>query len=316
MPARSTAAPPQQASADAHPLDRLAGRGWAGGLARLAVAAVVLAVVLTVTGSEALDQLLDARHAPAFAAGAVLVGVQRVVRIVKWSRLVKRAGLLPRALGDLLRVQFVGLLANLAIPVSELLKIWAVSRDRSDAPHAVETIAVEVAWLSAIVGLLGLGAGATLALSGATEAGWLWAPGAGLLATSLGTLGGLWFQPKSRKVPTLASTVLLSAVEAVCILGVYAIAMQSLGLGLEPLTLVAVYPLLYLGHLVVLTPSGLGVREALFALVFAQVSDTPAKAATAVGLMVSASQLALTLAAGGVALLVPGASMRERPGAS
>lgn len=312
MPAPSPAAAAASPS-DPHPLDRLAGRGWAGGLVRLAVAAVVLAVVLTVTGSEALDQLLSARHAPAFVAGALLIGAERVVRIVKWSRLVARAGLLPRTLGDLLRVQLVGLLANLAVPVSELLKIWAVSRDRRDAARAVETIAVEVAWLSAVVGLLGLGAGAALALSGGDGAGWLWAPGAGLLAASLGALGGLWLQPKSHKVPTLPSTVLLSAVEAACVLGVYAIAMQALGLGLAPLTLVAVYPLLYLSHLVVLTPSGLGVREALFALVFAQVSDTPAKAAAAVGLMVSASQLALTLVAGGLALLVPGASMRERP---
>ena len=298
----------QTVTAEPHPLDRLTRGGWLKGLLRLGVGAGLLAVVLAVTGREALDEVLEARHAPLLALGAVLLAAQRVARVRKWAWLVEQTELIHRPVRYLLRVQFVGLLLNLVAPLSEVLKMWAVCRDRSDTPRVIETLTVDLAMLSGAAGVVGLVVGAPLSLSGG--AWWLGLPGL-VLAVAAAVVVGATVLRRGAAVRVQASTVVLSLVEALCLLGVYWAAMSALAVPMTVGVLAAVFPLLYMSHLIALTPSGLGLREAVFTLVFAGVSDTPTQTAAAVGLMVSAMQLTMTLVAGGAALAWPGRSLRD-----
>jgi hypothetical protein len=64
-----------------------------------------------------------------------------------------------------------------------------------------------------------------------------------------------------------------------------------------------------------LTPSGLGVREGLFALIFSSVSASPGKTGIAVGVCVSAVYLVVAIVGGGAALVWPGAARGSPPDA-
>ncbi|MEO1266766.1 MAG: lysylphosphatidylglycerol synthase domain-containing protein, partial [Myxococcota bacterium] len=300
----------EQQPEEAHPLDRLTQGGWGRGVLRLGVGGGLLALVLALTGPEALGELWKVQHLPLLLVGALLSATQRVVRVGKWAGLVEQTELLRRPLSYLVRIQFVGLLVNVLVPLSEVLKMWAVCRNRSDTPLVLETLTVDIALLSATVGVMGLGVGAALAWLGAAS-WWVWLPGGVLATAAVAVLATVRW--RSGAVQVTQTAVAMSVVEALCLLGVYGAAMASLGLPMEGLVLVAVYPLLYLSHLVALTPSGLGLREGVFALVFAGMSETPMQTAAAVGLMVSAMHLVMTLVGGALALALPGRSLRERP---
>ena len=295
-----------------HPLDNLTSRGWAGGLLRLAAAAALLALVLAFTDRQTWDLLLQVENLPFFAAGAALTALQRVLRVVKWAAMIQGLPLLQRPVAWLLRVQLIGMLINLVIPVSEALKTWAVSRDRRDVALAAESILLDTALLSVVVGIIGLGAGLLMPIG---ALGWLPWLVLGLTALSVAVSALIRHRPRPtgavlRISPT---TLALSTLEALCILGVFALALNAIGAAASPLFLAAIFPLLYLSHLVMLTPSGIGVREAVFAAVFGALSDTPAEAAVAMGLFISAMQLLVAVAGGGLAVLLPGRRLTPDP---
>lgn len=292
-----------------HPLERFSGGGWLRGLARLGAGLAVLGVVLVWTGGEALEALWRIELLPWLLGGAALAGSQRALRVYKWAGLVESApSLRSRPLGWLLRLQFVGLLANLLLPVSEALKIWAVSQDRRGVPRAVESLTVDTALLTAAAAAVGLPGAALVYGEGAS--GWPLVCALALLVASAALLAALRWRPWARadgeRVRWGLAAVGWSLVEAGALCGVYVLAMGALGLELSWSQSLALLPLLYLGHLVMLTPSGLGVREALYAAVFGGLLETPGETAVAVGLLVSSMQLVVALVGGGVALAWPG----------
>lgn len=64
-------------------------------------------------------------------------------------------------------------------------------------------------------------------------------------------------------------------------------------------------PILFLSDLVMVTPSGLGLREAIFAIVLQTLSGAPPGAAVAVGLLITTMLLLTATIGGAVALAVP-----------
>ncbi|MBI5487251.1 MAG: flippase-like domain-containing protein [Deltaproteobacteria bacterium] len=291
-----------------HPLDRLTAGGWVAGLARLAAGAALLTILVVVVGTDVLAPLLRFENAGLLLGGAVLVFAERFVRILKWHAILQGLPLVPRNWTFLLRLQLVGLLANLAIPSSEPLKVWAVCRTRRDIVLASETLVLDIAALSAAVGLGALIVAAALALAAAAP-GWLPLPGAMLLALSAGVVAAIRWRPRRdpNAVPRLPPRAwALSAAEAGCVYGIHFAAMTAAGVPMGWAWAAAILPLLYLGQLVMLTPSGLGVREALFALIFSGISASPGKTGVAVGVCVSAMYLAVAVAGGAAALAWPG----------
>jgi uncharacterized membrane protein YbhN (UPF0104 family) len=81
--------------------------------------------------------------------------------------------------------------------------------------------------------------------------------------------------------------------------------MRAVGVALPLAQLLALGPILFLADLVMLTPSGLGLREALFAIALGSLSSTPADASVAVALLITTMLLVATAAGGGIALLLP-----------
>jgi uncharacterized membrane protein YbhN (UPF0104 family) len=300
-----------------HPLDRLTAGGWAAGLARLLAGVALLAILVVVAGTEVLAPLLRFENAGPLLVAAVLVFAERVVRVVKWHAILQGLPLMPRSWTFLLRIQLVGLLANLAIPSSEPLKVWAVSRTRRDVVLASETLVLDIAALSAAVGLGALAVAAVLVTFAGTPA-WLPFPGAVLLVLSAAVVAVIRWRRRRDPlaVPRMpARAWALAVAEAGCVYGIHYLAMSAAGVPMGWARAAAILPLLYLGQLVMLTPSGLGVREGLFALIFSSVSASPGKTGIAVGVCVSAVYLVVAIVGGGAALVWPGAARGSPPDA-
>lgn len=295
-----------------HPLDHVTRGSWAQGMLRLVVAVLLLWLLTRMFGERAWERLLRAENLSPILAGAILAIVERVFRIRKWALLLDDFPVRRPGWTYLLRIQFIGLFANLVIPSSELLKVWAVARNRREAVSAAVSILLDIVMSSAVIGLAALVAAVPLA----AERPWLLLPGAGfVLAAVLITWWILRHVGRSSGYPVRlkAMTWLLSGAEALCMIALHAVALDAIGVDLSFLVLVAAYPLLHLMVLVVLTPSNLGLRASVFTLVFAGVSSAPADVAVALGLTVS-SMLVLASALGGLlALLIPQRAGSPKP---
>ena len=139
-----------------NPLERFAGGGWRKGLLRLLLAAALLAVVMWVAGERAWVALKRPGVVQIIIAGSLVHGLQRLARIRKWWHMIAGSALTQHSWVYLLRVQLIGMLANLVLPVSEVLKVWAVSHDKRTALVATESLIVDLAIHSGALGALGL----------------------------------------------------------------------------------------------------------------------------------------------------------------
>jgi hypothetical protein len=298
---------PSPGTEPSDPLLRFTSGGWLKGVARLGAGAVIVGAVLHFSGGEVLDRVLDPALVPALIGGAAVHVAQRYARLRKWAKMIAGAGLAPRPFRYLLRVQFIGMAANQVLPVSEALKIWAVSRNRREAVVATDSIARDTALHSALIGVFGLLG--WLAVGGALPG---WVAGAALLMiavpAALLVVLGRWTRTTEHRIAVGHPTVLgWATLETVAQLVVYAIGARAIGITIPFAELLALAPLLFIADLVMLTPSGLGLREALFAVVFGQLSGDPTDAGVAVGLVISAMVFVASIAGGGLALLLPAA---------
>lgn len=287
------------------PLHRLTSGGWLKGLARLAVGAALVTAVLYWSGEEVLERVLDPALIPAVLGGATVHALQRVARLRKWAAMIEGAGLVPISFRHLVRIQFIGMAANQVLPVSEALKIWAVSRSRADVIVATDSLVRDTALHSAMIGAFGL---VGFSLASSVRSPWVVAAAAAMVLVPLAIIAALGRlrRASARPIATWRPDILAwTAVETVCQLAVYAIGARAIGVAVSTSELLALAPLLYVSDLMMLTPSGLGLREALFGLVFGALSSDPTGAGVAAGLTISAMVLLASLAGGGVALLVP-----------
>jgi uncharacterized membrane protein YbhN (UPF0104 family) len=94
-------------------------------------------------------------------------------------------------------------------------------------------------------------------------------------------------------------------VETACQIVLYGLALHALGVPITVTLILALSPVLFLADLIMITPSGLGMREALFAVVLPLLAGATAETGVAAGLLVSSMLLVATLAGGGLALLLP-----------
>jgi uncharacterized membrane protein YbhN (UPF0104 family) len=97
----------------------------------------------------------------------------------------------------------------------------------------------------------------------------------------------------------------LATIETVCQVSIYAVAFTAIGVPMPLLQLLALAPVLYIVDLLNFTPSGLGLREALFAGVLAVMPNVSSDIGVAAALMISSMLLLATLVGGGLALLIP-----------
>ena len=164
-----------------NPLERLTSGGVGGGLIRFAVGMLLVAGAMHFAGGDSLAHLKDPALLPVIALGAVIHLVQRVARIRKWQAMLERTQVRQRSLKALLRIQFIGMIANLVAPVSEALKIWAVSTNKADAKVATLSIVVDLAMHTCGIGVAGI---AALALFG-------WADPLAWAAAAIMTVGGV-----------------------------------------------------------------------------------------------------------------------------
>ena len=290
----------------ASPLERFTSGGWTQGVLRLALGLGVLAIVVHFAARDAVTLLLDRGVTAALLLGVPVHLLQRALRIEKWRRMIEHSGLVTRRFTFLMRVQLIGMMANLLLPVSEALKIWAVSRDRRDLVPAGASLVLDGMLHAAMVGGLGL-IGAMAAASSSVT---LWTAAAAMALAPLTLIAALqWRGRRRRTIHVLDARVLLwCALETVCQVSLYAIAFRAIGVGAGVSQLLALAPLLFLADLVMVTPSGLGLREALFAVVLQTLSGAPADASVAVALLVTAILLVASAIGGVLALLVPAES--------
>jgi hypothetical protein len=273
------------------------------GALRVALGAALVGGVLWFAGTDSLRHLGDPALFPVIGAGAAIHLVQRGFRLRKWQLMIAPSGLVQRSFRYLVRIQLIGMVANLALPVSDALKVWAVSRDKRDLALGAKSIVMEMSLHSSAVGV----AGAVAALA----AGWweraLWGAIAVMALVPLGVvaLAQRLRRPagvvRAATLPVLA----LNALETGCQLAIYALAFGALDVGVDPLRVLALAPVLYLVDLINFTPSGLGLREALFAGVLAVMPNGDAQTGVAIGLLISTMLLLATLVGGGVALALP-----------
>ncbi len=299
------AAPHALGSPTKNPLTELTSGGWKRGLLRLAVGMALVAGVLHFVGEDSWRLLDDPALFGAVAAGAVVHLAQRLMRVEKWRRMLTPTSVAQRSLPFLLRIQLIGMVANLMLPVSEAVKVWAVSRTRADVRVATTSIVVDMAMHTALVGLLGAGAALLLAWWDIT----VWAAALTMGVAPLGVMVAarhvLARSPSGRLVDARPDVWALAAGETACQIGLYVIAFTSMGASAEPLRIVALAPVLYIVDLLNVTPSGLGLREGLFAVVLGALPDASAELGVATGLLVSSMLLTATLVGGGLALLLP-----------
>ncbi len=287
-----------------NPLDRFTSGGWLAGVLRLGLGAAIVYAVVHFFARDALSLLLTREVTPILLAGAAVHLLQRAARIFKWVRMIAPSGLRDSRPWHLLRIQLIGMLANLLLPVSEAIKVWAVSRDRPDAVVAAESIVVDTALHTAMIGAAGI-AGVSLAGTSSHPAV-LWGAAVALTAIPPVVIVALRRRRRGRAMHVVDGRVLAwCAVETLCQLGVYGLAMHAIGVSLPPAALLSLAPILFLADLVMVTPSGLGLREALFAVVLDALSDAPADASVAVALLVTTMLLVASAAGGGLALLLP-----------
>ena len=288
------------------------GGGWRRGLIRLAVGAVFLACVLWFAPGDALA--LVARPAVWLwvAVGGLVHLIQRAARIAKWRAMLSTGSLKQLGFLPLIKLQFIGMLANLLLPISEALKVWAVSKGRQQAKFATLSIVLDTAMHAFLVGALGtVGCIVT-----ATSDVWLWSAALSTLIVAAVMVAGL------HRWPTAASSYYqLSprawgwcAVETTAQLALYVFALSAVGAEMSIKSTLAAAPMLFVADLVMLTPSGVGARETLFAIVL-QLESGPAAAQVGVasGLVLSAMLLAATIVGGGLALAAPQKPTSQNP---
>lgn len=289
-----------------NPLERFTSGGWGKGLLRLALGLGVLAVVLRFAARDAVTVILDRDVGWTLLLGVPVHLLQRAGRVEKWRRMIEHSGLVARRFTFLLRVQLIGMVANLLLPVSEALKIWAVSRSRKDLVRAGESLVIEGLLHSATVGALGL-CGAIVTASASVA---LWAAAAAMTLLPIALIAALqWRGRRRRTIHIIDARVLLCcALETACQVFLYAIACRAIGIEIGVSQVLALAPLLFLGDVVMVTPSGLGLREALFSVVLQTLSGAPADASVAVALLITAILLVASALGGALALVVPAES--------
>ncbi|MCA9625763.1 MAG: flippase-like domain-containing protein [Myxococcales bacterium] len=289
----------------AHPLDRLTRGGWRKGVLRLALGLGVVGMVLYLSGEKAWAPLLERRMLPYLVAGALIHLVQRAARVRKWQLMITRANLLARPFRYLMRVQLVGLLVNLLLPVSDALKAWAVARDRGQLVVAAKSLIADIALHTAFVGAAGVAALVVLPPGP-------WIAYAAAAAFGLGGVIVLVVMQASTK-DRGARLVLLEPrvlgwclVETVCQIATYGLAFHAVGLDLGPLVIAGLAPLLYVSDMVMVTPQGIGAREAVFAAAAAVLPGaTGATVGVTMGLSITSMLLVAALVGGSVGLLLP-----------
>lgn len=295
-----------------NPLERFTHGGWRRGLWRVALALLLIAGVLWFTGEQTWAALQRPGVIPVVLAGAALHALQRFARIRKWALMLVGTELGRYSWRYLLRVQFMGLLANLLLPVSEALKVWAVARDRRGAWLASKSLAADLCIHTSAVGVVGALGCAMSSLAEPLPAAIWWAA-AGVTLVPLVVTAIL---ARDRAAFHLTSWTLWAwtLAEAGCQVAIYVLAMRAVGAEFSLGMSLAIAPLVYLSDLVMITPAGLGLREALFALVFAGLSNAPSELGVAAGLLISL-MLFLTAAVGGpIAMLLPDGAPTKRSG--
>ncbi len=266
---------------------------------------MVLGVVFYFGGADAWTRVARPEVVPWLIAGALVHVLQRTVRIAKWADMLAETPLRRKDFPYLLQTQLIGMLANLVIPASEAVKVWAISRDKKDAIVGSSSIVGDTAMHAAGMGAVGcIGA----ALIGTREP-LIWAGGGVLFGGSLVVVLVCRVWPKAVRGKVrygrpktwfwLLFEVGLQALT-------YGLAFRAIELDLSTPTVMAIAPLLYLADIVMVTPSGLGVREGLFAAVLELIDNAPPDAAIAVGLMVSAMMFAASLLGGVIGLILSG----------
>ena len=168
-----------------NPLDRLTSGGWAKGLLRLSVGVVLVVVVLRFAGGDSWRHLRNPALIPLIVGGALIHLAQRCARVRKWQLMLVPSGVIQRPFSYLLRIQLIGMVANLALPVSEAVKVWAVSKDRIDARIGATSIVIDMAMHTALVGMIGI---VSLLASGWWEPA-LWAVAAVMTLAPLAVIG-------------------------------------------------------------------------------------------------------------------------------
>jgi hypothetical protein len=302
------------APAPANPLLRFTGGGWRKGMLRLALGVGIVAMVLWFQGKGALERLLDPAVIPFLATGAIVHLTQRGARILKWWRMLDSTEVVQHRWTVLLRIQLIGMLANLVLPVSEALKVWAVARDRRQMMVASKSIVVETALHALMMGVAGTVA---LAMVGGAAPWLAWLAALAMVALPALTIALLRWRrgdAAARPVRLDGTVAAWCAVETTCQVMTYAIAFAALDVAVGAAQLVALSPILFLTDLAVLTPSGLGARELLFGVALTTLGHTAnSDVAVAVGLLVSSMLLLATVVGAGLALVLPGDVMPAPP---
>ncbi len=288
----------------AHPLDRLTSGGWWRGLLRLTAGLAVVGVVLWFAGEEAYAPLLDLRMIPFIAAGAAVHLLQRVTRIRKWFFMIADADLVKRTYGSLLRIQLIGMMVNLVLPLSEGMKAWLVSRDRRQLGVAVKSLVADMALHTAFVGISGVVG--VLIVADASWVSWavslLFALGAPIVMLAI----HFFTREQGARVRIVDARVLgWCGLEWAAQLGVYGVAVHAVGLSTSLPALFALASLLYVTDLVMITPQGMGAREAVFAAAVALMPGATATTGVTMGLVISAMLLTASILGGTVGLLLP-----------
>lgn len=297
---------PPETERPQNPLERFTSGGWLKGLLRLGLGVLLVGAVLSFTGRDSWQHLDDPALVPMVGLGALVHLVQRVARTRKWQLMLAPTHVEQRPFRYLLRIQLIGMVANLALPVSEALKVWAVSKSKSQTTIAAKSIVVDLATHTALIGAVGL-------VAAAVASWWepaIWAVSAVMLLVPIAVmaLARRWPAPlpgSGRIVDLRADVWALAAVETACQASVYAIAFTAIGVRVELLEVLALAPVLYIVDLLNFTPSGLGLREALFAAVLEVMPGASADIGVATGLLISSMLLLATLVGGGFALVFP-----------
>jgi uncharacterized protein (DUF3820 family) len=298
-----------------HPLDRLTSGGWWSGLARLAVGLGIVGVVLWLSGEKAWRPLLELRMLPFFVGGAALHLAQRTARMLKWHSMMQGMSLLQRQFWSLLRIQLIGLMINLVLPVSEGIKAWSVSRNARDVLLASKSLVADMALHTAMIGSAGM-----LGLMLVDHPPWLaWVASA---IFGLGAIGVLLAMHLATKEAGARVRVLVPSVLGWCVLetalqlAVYGLGARALGLALPLPLLLAVAPMLYVTDLIMITPQGVGAREAVFAATLAMIPGATGELGVTFGLTISGMLLVASILGGAVGLLVPERPDDEHPSAA
>src|SRR5690606_235695 len=128
---------------------------------------------------------------------------QRAARIKKWQLMIAPTSVEQHPYSFLLRIQLIGMVANLAVPVSEAVKVWAVARNKAEVKIAVKSIVVDMALHTGLVGLTG----AVAALLAAWWTPAIWAASLAMLFGALIVIGVSQWWPESERIADRAPAV-------------------------------------------------------------------------------------------------------------